>query len=35
MSLVGLARGVDGDEHLPSDGHEVDATAITESDRIR
>jgi hypothetical protein len=27
--------GVDGHQDLPSDGHEVDAMAITESDRIR
>jgi hypothetical protein len=26
---------VDGHQDLPSDGHEVDAMAITESDRIR
>jgi len=28
-------HGVDGHQDLPSDGHEVQATAITESDRIR
>jgi hypothetical protein len=30
-----LSPPVDGHQDLPSDGHEVQATAIAESDRIR
>jgi hypothetical protein len=35
VTSVLLALAVDGHQDLPSDGHEVDATAITESNRIR
>jgi hypothetical protein len=32
--VSGLGGNVDGHQDLPSDGHEVDPTAITESNRI-